>query len=53
MQQGSLDLSILVIIFLGLQAWWIYPIIKHNKNLNKNTTNLKEKIKTLERLYKK
>ena len=53
MQQGSLDLSILLIIFLGLQAWWIYPIIKNNKNLNKNTTKLKEKIKTLERLYKK
>ena len=27
MQPGTLDLLILVFIFLGLQAWWIFPII--------------------------
>ena len=53
MPQGSIDFLILLIIFLGLQAWWIYPLLKKNKKLNKNTTNLKEKIETLERLYKK
>ena len=53
MPQGSLDLLILIIIFLGLQAWWIYPILKKNTKFKKKTTNLKEKIETLERLYKK
>ena len=53
MHQGSIDLLILVIIFLGLQAWWIYPLIFKNRKLYKKTTNLKEKIETLERLYKK
>ena len=53
MPQGSLDLLILIIIFLGLQAWWIYPILKKNRKSNKKTSNLTEKIETLERLYKK
>ena len=53
MPNGSIDLLILIIIFLGLQAWWIYPIIKNNRKFNKKASNLKEKIKTLERLYKK
>ena len=53
MPQGSIDLIILLIIFLGLQAWWIYPFLKKNRKFNKRTTNLKEEIETLERLYKK
>ena len=53
MPLGSLDLFILLLIFLGLQAWWIYPILKKNKQLNKKTIKLKEKIDSLERLYKK
>ena len=53
MSQGSIDLIILLIIFVGLQAWWIFPIIKKNRKFNKKTTNLKEEIETLERLYKK
>ena len=53
MQQGSIDLLILLIIFLGLQAWWIFPILKKNRIFNKKTSNLKEEIKILERLYKK
>ena len=53
MSPGSLDLIILLIIFLGLQAWWIYPILKKNREFNKKTANLKEEIETLERLYKK
>ena len=53
MRQGSIDLIILLMIFLGLQAWWIYPIFKKNRKFNKKTSNLKEKIETLERLYKK
>jgi len=27
MQPGTFELLILVFIFLGLQAWWIIPII--------------------------
>ena len=53
MPQGSIDLLILLIIFLGLQAWWIDPLLKKNAKFNKKTSNLKEKIETLERLYKK
>ena len=52
MPQGSLDLLILLIIFLGLQIWWIYPLIKKKRLLNKETTNLKEKIETLEKVFK-
>ena len=53
MQQGSIDLLILLIIFLGLQGWWIYPILKKDRKFNKKALKLKEKIETLERLYKK
>ncbi len=53
MQQGTFDLLILVIIFLGLQAWWIIPIIIKNDKLNKRGNDLKEEIKQLEKLYKK
>ena len=53
MSQGSIDLIILLIIFVGLQAWWIFPILKKNRKFNKKTTNLKQEIETLERLYKK
>ena len=34
MQEGTFELSALIIIFLGLQAWWIIPIIKTNSLLN-------------------
>ena len=53
MSQGALDLLILLTIFIGLQAWWIYPIIKNNRKFNKKTSNLREEVETLERLYKK
>ena len=53
MQPGTFDLLILLFIFLGLQAWWIIPIIvKHNK-FNKKGNDLREEIKQLEKLYKK
>ena len=52
MHLGTTDLLILLLIFLGLQAWWIYPLFKGNRQLNKKKINLKEKIETLERLYK-
>ena len=53
MKSGTFDLLILVFIFLGLQAWWIIPIIKKNNKLNKRGSYLREEIKQLEKLYKK
>ena len=53
MRQGTIDLSILIIIFIGLQSWWIIPIIKRNINIKKNGKDKWEEIKKLERIYKK
>ena len=53
MQTGSLELLILVFIFLSLQAWWIIPIINKNNKFNKRGKDLKEEINQLEKLYKK
>ena len=53
MRPGTFDLLILVFIFLGLQAWWIIPILSKNINLNKRGNDLREEIKKLEKLYKK
>ena len=53
MQPGTFDLLILLFIFLGLQAWWIIPIINKNNKLNNRGNELSEEIKQLEKLYKK
>ena len=53
MQPGTFDLLILVFIFLGLQVWWIIPIIINNNKLNRRGNDLREEIKQLENLYKK
>ena len=53
MQPGTFDLLILIFIFLGLQAWWIIPIVNKNIKLNKRGNDLREEIKQLEKLYKK
>ena len=53
MQPGTFELLILVFIFLGLQAWWIIPIVIKNNKLNKRGRDLREEIKQLEKLYKK
>ena len=53
MQPGTFELLILVFIFIGLQAWWIIPIINNNKKLNKKGKDLREEIRQLEKLYKK
>ena len=53
MQPGTFELLILVFIFLGLQAWWIIPIVIKNSKLNKRGRDLREEIKQLEQLYKK
>tara|TARA_B100001029_G_scaffold151308_1_gene133758 strand:+ start:81 stop:242 length:162 start_codon:yes stop_codon:yes gene_type:complete len=53
MLPGTFDLSILVFVFLILQAWWIIPIINNNNKLNKRGDDLRDEIKQLEKLYKK
>ena len=53
MQPGTFELLILVFIFLGLQAWWINPIINKNNKLNKRGNDLREEISQLEKLFKK
>ena len=53
MQVGTFELLILVFIFLGLQAWWVIPIVFKNNKLNKRGKDLRKEIKQLEKLYKK
>ena len=53
MQSGTFELLILVFLFLGLQAWWIIPIINKNNILNRRGKELREEINQLEKLYKK
>ena len=53
MQPGTFELIILILIFLGLQAWWVIPIIKRNNEINERSKDLSEEIKQLERLFKK
>tara|TARA_Y100000589_G_scaffold46708_1_gene39198 strand:+ start:1233 stop:1394 length:162 start_codon:yes stop_codon:yes gene_type:complete len=52
-QPGTYDLLILILIFIGLQAWWIIPIIKRNHSMNKRGEEISREIKQLERLFKK
>ena len=52
MQTGTFDLTILILIFIGLQAWWLIPINKNNNKINEKGKDLKEEIKQLERIYK-
>ena len=53
MQSGTFDLIILILIFIGIQAWWIIPIIKKNNKINKRDKDIREEIKQLERIFKK
>ena len=53
MQPGTFELIILILIFLGLQAWWVIPIIKRNNEINKRSNDLSEEVKQLERIFKK
>ena len=53
MPKGTVDLIILILIFIGLQAWWIIPIIKKNFKLNDKGKDIKADIKKLERIFKK
>ncbi len=53
MQPGTYDLIILILIFVGLQAWWVIPIIKRNNKMNERGKDLSEELKQLERIFKK
>ena len=53
MQPGTFELLIIGCIFLGLQSWWIIPIINKNNKLNKRGKDLREEINQLEKIYKK
>ena len=53
MSPGTPDLIFLILVFVGLQALWIIPIIKKNNKLNYRGRELREEIKQLEKLYKK
>ena len=53
MQPGTFEIIILILIFLGLQAWWVIPIIKRNNKMNERGKDLSEEVKKLERIFKK
>ena len=53
MQPGTFDLIILIIIFIGIQALWLIPIIKKNNKLNEKGKFIGEDIKLLGRIFKK
>ena len=53
MSPGTPDLILLILVFIGLQAWWLIPLIKKNNKLNQKHKTFKEEIKQLEKIYKK
>ena len=53
MSPGTSDLILLILVFVGLQAWWIIPLIKNNNKINERGKELREEIKYLEKLYRK
>ena len=53
MQPGTIDLIILIFIFIGLQAWWLIPIIKKNNIINYKGKYIREEMKQLERIFRK
>ena len=53
MQQGKLDLIVLILIFIGMQAWWVIPIIKRNNKMNDKGKDIREEIKQLERIFRR
>ena len=53
MEQGTFEIIILIIIFFGLQALWVIPIIKRNNKMNERGKDLSEEVKKLERMFKR
>ena len=52
MSPGTPDLILLILVFIGLQAWWILPLIKNDNKPNQRAKKLRDKINQLEKLYK-
>tara|TARA_B100000212_G_scaffold46788_1_gene30166 strand:+ start:203 stop:364 length:162 start_codon:yes stop_codon:yes gene_type:complete len=50
---GTFEIIILILIVVGLQAWWVIPIIKRNNKMNERGKDLSEEVKQLERIFKK
>jgi len=53
MLPGTTDLIIFILLFVGLQAWWIIPLIKKSNKINEKGKELKKEIQHLEKLYRK
>ena len=53
MQPGTIDLIIFGLIFVGIQALWILPILRNNNDLNKEILDLRQKKNQLEKIYRK
>ncbi len=53
MQPGTFEIIILILIFIGLQAWWVIPMIKRNNKINERGKDLREEVTKLERIFKK
>ena len=53
MEPGTNDIIILILIFIGLQTWWLIPIIKKNYTQHEKRKDMSEEIKRLESLLKK
>ena len=53
MSPGTHYLILLILVFLGLQAWWIIPTIKKNNKINEKGKELREEIQQLEKQYRK
>ena len=53
MSPGTPDLTVLILMSVGLQAWWIIPLVKKNNSMIERDKDLREEIKQLEKLYKK
>ena len=53
MRPGTIDLIVFGLIFIGLQAWWTIPIVRQKNPSYEKSSNLRKKIKNLERLYRK
>ncbi len=52
MKEGTIDLIILLILFILLQVWWLIPIIKIKFTRDRNL-DLRNEINKLERIFKK
>ena len=53
MPLGTIDLIILIIFFIGLQAWWVIPLIKKNNKISERGKDIREEIQQLERIFKR